>query len=225
MFEIVVERIAPPKAFHGALSKRTEALGTVLLRRAEQLPKVFGQKLAETFRDYRCYRPHPIAMGSTAAEFALRHSRRPSFHEFFSPAISIMSVATGPRALQIRAERIEALALREMSKPSSRPRRSELLDDHGTSVRATASGIVTFAGLNDGYGNMVDIDQGVGLTTRYAHLSAIEAVADQKVEAGAILGTIGSTGPISITRRESPAKPSTQNAFLRAETQLFGHPE
>ena len=43
----------------------------------------------------------------------------------------------------------------------------------GTSVRATAAGTVIFAGNRGGYGNMVEIDHGYGIHTRYGHLSAI----------------------------------------------------
>ena len=45
-----------------------------------------------------------------------------------------------------------------------------------------------------GYGNMVEIDHGTGLATRYAHLSTIAVAVGQAVEAGAVLGRAGSTG-------------------------------
>ena len=41
-------------------------------------------------------------------------------------------------------------------------------------MRATAAGIVSVAGPNGGYGNMIEIDHGGGMATRYAHLSAID---------------------------------------------------
>ncbi|MEZ5872246.1 MAG: M23 family metallopeptidase [Nitratireductor sp.] len=64
----------------------------------------------------------------------------------------------------------------------------------GSPARATAAGTVIDAGRNGGYGNMVEIDHGGGLTTRYAHLSAIKVVTGQKVKRGEIVGLIGSTG-------------------------------
>jgi murein DD-endopeptidase MepM/ murein hydrolase activator NlpD len=67
-------------------------------------------------------------------------------------------------------------------------------DETGTSVRATAAGTVESAGFSGGYGNMVEIDHGNGLSTRYGHLSAIGVVEGQRVEEGSILGRVGSTG-------------------------------
>jgi len=67
-------------------------------------------------------------------------------------------------------------------------------EEIGTPIRATAAGKVVSAGYNGGYGQMVEIDHGNGLSTRYAHMSAISVVEDQTVEAGAIVGKLGSTG-------------------------------
>ncbi len=67
-------------------------------------------------------------------------------------------------------------------------------DAMGAPVRATAAGKVVFAGPNGGYGNMVEVDHGNGLTTRYAHLSAISVRENQLLNAGATLGRLGSTG-------------------------------
>ncbi|MDE2363103.1 MAG: M23 family metallopeptidase [Hyphomicrobiales bacterium] len=64
----------------------------------------------------------------------------------------------------------------------------------GTTARATASGVVTNAGWSGGYGNMVEIDHGNGLSTRYGHLSAILVSDGQKVVAGQPVGRVGSTG-------------------------------
>ena len=67
-------------------------------------------------------------------------------------------------------------------------------DEFGASVRATAGGTVSTAEWTGGYGNMVEIDHGHGLATRYAHLSALSVAEGQRVEAGAIVGRLGSTG-------------------------------
>ena len=64
----------------------------------------------------------------------------------------------------------------------------------GQPARATAAGTVISAGYNRGYGNMVEIDHGGGLTTRFAHLSKILAKKGQKVERGDTVGQTGSTG-------------------------------
>ena len=70
----------------------------------------------------------------------------------------------------------------------------DLRDDHGAPVRATAAGQVVTAEWTGGYGNMVEIDHGNGIATRYGHLSGIAVREGQAVDAGAVLGRIGSTG-------------------------------
>ena len=64
----------------------------------------------------------------------------------------------------------------------------------GSPIYAAARGTVSFAGRKSGYGNCVEIDHGNGLMTRYAHLSRIDAVLGQSIEAGETLGGLGSTG-------------------------------
>lgn len=65
---------------------------------------------------------------------------------------------------------------------------------HGTPVLAAGDGIVVFTGRYHGYGNMVDVDHGGGVTTRYAHLRRIETAVDRVITAGEQLGQVGSTG-------------------------------
>ena len=64
----------------------------------------------------------------------------------------------------------------------------------GDSVRATANGKVVSAGWAGGYGRMVEVDHGNGLSTRYGHLSAIDVKVGQSVKIGQVLGKVGSTG-------------------------------
>jgi murein DD-endopeptidase MepM/ murein hydrolase activator NlpD len=64
----------------------------------------------------------------------------------------------------------------------------------GTPVAAAANGTVVFAGYQNGYGQLVVIDHGGGLTTRYGHLSKIEATMGQTISRGEVLGCVGSTG-------------------------------
>lgn len=70
----------------------------------------------------------------------------------------------------------------------------DLHESAGEMVEATAAGTVTIAGSEGGYGNMVEVDHGDGLATRYAHLSAIDVGVHQKVKAGDVVGRVGSTG-------------------------------
>jgi murein DD-endopeptidase MepM/ murein hydrolase activator NlpD len=64
----------------------------------------------------------------------------------------------------------------------------------GSPARAVAAGRVIAAEYNGGYGNMVDIDHGNGVVTRYGHLSAISVRIGQTVAAGTAIGRIGETG-------------------------------
>ncbi len=64
----------------------------------------------------------------------------------------------------------------------------------GHPARATADGTVTIAAYTGGYGNMVQIDHGDGITTRYGHLSKILVKVGQVVTKGTIIGRTGSTG-------------------------------
>jgi murein DD-endopeptidase MepM/ murein hydrolase activator NlpD len=64
----------------------------------------------------------------------------------------------------------------------------------GTPVAATADGAVLFAGWKSGYGNLVIINHGDQLTTRYGHLSRIEVTAGQTIERRQQIGRVGSTG-------------------------------
>jgi murein DD-endopeptidase MepM/ murein hydrolase activator NlpD len=66
--------------------------------------------------------------------------------------------------------------------------------DAGDPVHATAAGRVVQAERNGGYGQMVEIDHGNGLVTRYAHLSAIAVSNGAAVAPGDLIGRIGSTG-------------------------------
>lgn len=70
----------------------------------------------------------------------------------------------------------------------------DLRQPYGSPVFATAAGKVTIAAPDGGYGNLVEIDHGSGLVTRYGHLSAILVSEAQPVEAGEIVGRLGSTG-------------------------------
>ena len=87
----------------------------------------------------------------------------------------------------------------------------DLREEWGTPVRATGSGVVTSAEWSGGYGNLVEIDHGTGLTTRYGHLSAFLVGPGDRVQAGTVVGRVGSTG-----RSTGP--------HLHYETRIDGEP-
>ena len=65
---------------------------------------------------------------------------------------------------------------------------------YGTPVQVAATGKVTIAGWQRGYGNVVYVDHGNGLSTRYGHLSKIEVRVGDSVMRGQTIGLVGSTG-------------------------------
>lgn len=64
----------------------------------------------------------------------------------------------------------------------------------GSPIYAAANGTVTYVGQKQGYGNCIEITHGNGVMTRYAHLSGFGARVGEKVEAGARIAAMGSTG-------------------------------
>jgi murein DD-endopeptidase MepM/ murein hydrolase activator NlpD len=71
--------------------------------------------------------------------------------------------------------------------------------DYGAPVHATADGIVILAQNDAGYGRLVVIDHGFGITTWYGHLSAFGTIVGSRVKRGQVIGYVGisgrSTGP------------------------------
>jgi murein DD-endopeptidase MepM/ murein hydrolase activator NlpD len=70
----------------------------------------------------------------------------------------------------------------------------DLAEAYGAEIHAAAAGRVVHAGPAGGYGNMVEIDHGNGLATRYAHMSETLVEEGEAVDKGAVLGKLGSTG-------------------------------
>lgn len=64
----------------------------------------------------------------------------------------------------------------------------------GTPIHTTGGGTVTYSGWMDGYGNVVVVDHGNGLSTTYAHQSRTGVTAGQTVGAGQTIGYVGCTG-------------------------------
>lgn len=94
-----------------------------------------------------------------------------------------------------------------------------------TPVYATAPGFVTFAGRNGAYGNLIEIDHGLGIATRYAHLDRIDVAVGQGVAAGQPIGRLGSTGRSTgphlhyeILVDQKPRNPAN---FLKAGEHVF----
>lgn len=102
----------------------------------------------------------------------------------------------------------------------------------GTPVVAAGAGVVTFCGRMGGYGNMVEIDHGGGVITRYAHLRRIETKKNATVTAGLQIGQVGSTGratgphlhfEVRLDGAPVSATTALSVASLQREVPLVGH--
>jgi murein DD-endopeptidase MepM/ murein hydrolase activator NlpD len=81
----------------------------------------------------------------------------------------------------------------------------------GTPVFAAGDGVVTFAGRQGGYGNVIYVDHGGGVITRYAHLRRIETKKNALLTAGTRIGQVGRTGRAT-------------GSHLHFEVRIDGHP-
>ena len=70
----------------------------------------------------------------------------------------------------------------------------DIAGDRGQPVYATASGTVKSAGYQGDYGNLVTLDHGFGLQTRYGHLASMKVKPGTKVQRGDVIGLVGNTG-------------------------------
>jgi len=70
----------------------------------------------------------------------------------------------------------------------------DIVASRGTPVHAPADGVVTKAGREKGYGNVIYLSHGNGLTSRYAHLDGFSVRPGQEVSRGDLIGYVGNTG-------------------------------
>jgi murein DD-endopeptidase MepM/ murein hydrolase activator NlpD len=102
----------------------------------------------------------------------------------------------------------------------------DLRAEHGAPVRAAGPGKVVTAEYSGGYGNMVEIEHAGGISTRYAHMSAILVSEGQTISAGTLVGRVGSTGrstgPHLHYETRIDGDPADPNRFLRAGDKLAG---
>jgi murein DD-endopeptidase MepM/ murein hydrolase activator NlpD len=70
----------------------------------------------------------------------------------------------------------------------------DIAGPHGKEIYAPSDGTVVFAGLEGGYGNVLVIDHGYGIKTRYGHLASIKVKAGERVKRGNVIATLGNTG-------------------------------
>ncbi len=95
----------------------------------------------------------------------------------------------------------------------------------GTHILAGGDGTVIFAGRQSGYGLMVEIDHGFGITTRYAHMTRLTVGDGERVSRGEHIGDMGCTGRCTgthlhyeVRRNGDPVNPMT---FITAGRDVF----
>ena len=88
----------------------------------------------------------------------------------------------------------------------------DIANGTGTPIRAAKGGTIILAGWNGGYGNCIVIDHGGGLSTLYGHMSRLRAGDGQRVDAGDLIGDMGSTG-------------NSTGSHLHFETRVNGSPQ
>lgn len=95
-----------------------------------------------------------------------------------------------------------------------------------TAIHATGPGVVAFAGAKGRYGRLVEIDHGMGVMTRYAHLAAIHVKKGQRIAEGARIGLLGNsgrtTGPHLHYEVVVDGKANNPHRFIRAGVKLGG---
>jgi len=98
--------------------------------------------------------------------------------------------------------------------------------DAGDPIHATAAGTVVGAGWSGGYGRIVEIDHGNGLSTRYGHLSQIDVKVGDEIRIGQVIGRMGSTGrstgPHLHYETRIDGDPVDPQKFLHAGARLAG---
>ena len=98
----------------------------------------------------------------------------------------------------------------------------------GTPIRAAGAGRVITADVTGGYGNLVEVEHGNGLVSRYAHLSAIQVAVGASVTPGTVVGLLGSTGrstgPHLHYETRLNGGPLDPMRFIQAGAQLFNQP-
>jgi murein DD-endopeptidase MepM/ murein hydrolase activator NlpD len=104
----------------------------------------------------------------------------------------------------------------------------DISSTYGQEVLAPADGEVTFADFYNGYGRMITIDHGHGVSTRYGHLSGFAVVEGQHVQQGQVLGYVGmsgrSTGPhlhYEVRINDTPVNPTKYLRKLAPRDNVF----
>ena len=96
---------------------------------------------------------------------------------------------------------------------------------HGTPIRSTADGIITYVGWQSAYGRLIKIKHDFGIETRYAHLSKFRVKLGQRVSRGQHIGDMGNTGRSTGTHLHYEirigGKPINPMKYIKAAQNVF----
>jgi murein DD-endopeptidase MepM/ murein hydrolase activator NlpD len=97
---------------------------------------------------------------------------------------------------------------------------------YGTPIHAAADGVVAFAAIMRGYGNLIELDHGHGICTRYGHLSGFAIAAGEHVRRGQVIGYVGATGRATSPHLHYEVRvqnvPVNPHKYLRTTTAQLG---
>ena len=180
-------------------------------RLAERTRDATRQRLAQTARAVRTVGLNPNelvhnshrAMGGPLEEVSEGGNADPRFRELFTTWRQLDQLEQGVAAIPSAHPTNGSIDLTSGYGVRSDPFRGraamhagiDLAGPLGTPIYATADGMVNRAEYNNGgYGNLVEINHGQGIQTRYGHLSRFATAAGQRVRRGQLIGYMGSTG-------------------------------
>ena len=193
---------------HNALSQAYEEVDGMQLALAEQAHNATRERYLETARTLRRLGINPARFHRGAAvggpfEAVEAEDADPRFRELFVSWRRLEQLEQGvtaiPSARPVHTDTNFTSGFGVRSDPF-RGRAAmhggiDLAGPIGTPIYATADGIVARSEYNNGgYGNLVEINHGAGIQTRYGHLSRLIARPGQRVRRGELIGLMGSTG-------------------------------
>lgn len=136
----------------------------------------------------------PGRLGSLMSEAERQEQSLRELQEYFDDRRSLL--ASTPSLLPTRGWLTSEFGVR-LDPVSAERRMHEGMDiatPHGQTILAPSDGTVVFRGFEGGYGNVLVLDHGYGVKTRYGHLSQIAVALGERVKRGAQIAAVGNTG-------------------------------
>lgn len=170
------------------VASRTDRLATLLSKLGRRVPKARAENVGGPYVPARAGDDRLADFGADVEDLANQLSRYATARKIVAGLPLSAPIANAPITSGFGTRTDPFLG---------RPAMHTGIDfraQRGAPARAVSAGTVVAAEWNGGYGNMVDIDLGNGIVTRYGHLSSIEVKVGDRVKAGSRIGKVGSTG-------------------------------